>query len=187
MKSITKDHIIATLFLVLTLLFIAAAMTNNSFFNWAFERHYNQWSWYLRPVFLIPFCHMAYKQFLSGMSISLFCLFTSMFWFDKPDFVDKQIVEFLQFEKEWLQSSWNYEKVIFVISIPVSLFLLALAFWKRIILIGLGVLVLIAVGKVIWSIQNAGQSGKSIIMPAIFGLIICTLPIYFGFKKLEKK
>lgn len=187
MNKINKDHSIALVFFLLTILVIYTAMTNISFFDWAFDRHYNQWSWHIRPIFLIPFCFFAYKRRWSGISISIFCLITSMFWFDKPDIVDKQIVEFLQFEKEWLQSSWNYEKVIAVVSIPVSLFLLALAFWKRSILVGLGIMVLIAAGKVIWSIQNAGQSGKSIIIPAIFGLIICTLLVYFGFKKLEKK
>jgi len=83
MKPITRDHIIAVLFFVLTILFIAVAMTNKSFFNWVFDRHHNQWSWYLRSVFLIPFCYWAYKRSLSGMSISIFSLFTSMFWFQK--------------------------------------------------------------------------------------------------------
>ena len=52
---------------------------------------------------------------------------------------------------------------------------------------GLGVVVLMATGKIIWSIQNAGESGKAIIIPAIFGLIICCGLIFYGFKRLEKR
>jgi hypothetical protein len=51
----------------------------------------------------------------------------------------------------------------------------------------LGVVALMATGKILWSIYNAGESGKSIIIPAIVGLIICIGLIYFGFKRIEKK
>lgn len=66
-------------------------------------------------------------------------------------------------------------------------FALGLAFWKRSLLIGLGVVVLMATGKIVWSIQNAGESGKSIIVPAILGLVICSGLIFYGFKRLEIK
>jgi len=92
-----------------------------------------------------------------------------MFWFNKPDVVDEQVVEFLQFEKEWLQGEWGYKKGLQVLTIPFSIFLLGAAFWQRSLLGGLGVVLLIAIGKVIWSLQNAGESGKSIIIPAVFG------------------
>ena len=44
----------------------------------------------------------------------------------------------------------------------------------------------VASGKIVWSIQNAGESGKTIIIPAILGLVICCGLILFGFKKLKK-
>lgn len=62
-----------------------------------------------------------------------------------------------------------------------------LAFWKRSLWMGLAVVVLMATGKIIWSIQNAVNSGKSILIPAIIGLALCTAFIYYGFKRLEKK
>jgi FtsH-binding integral membrane protein len=52
---------------------------------------------------------------------------------------------------------------------------------------GLGAVVLMATGKIIWSIQNAGESGKSIIIPAILGLIICSGLVFYGNKRLERK
>lgn len=69
--------------------------------------------------------------------------------------------------------------------VPISFFALGLAFWKRSLLMGLSVVVLVATGKIVWSIQNVGESGKSIIIPATLGLLICMGLIYYGFKKLK--
>ena len=62
-----------------------------------------------------------------------------------------------------------------------------LASWKRSIWMGLGVVVLMATGKIVWSIQNAGESDRSIVAPALIGLFICAGLINFGFKRLERK
>jgi hypothetical protein len=181
-----KDKTIALLFFALTIIFIVLSMTNQAFFDWVFDRHHNQWSWYIRPIFLIPFCFFAYKRNWTGISITVFCLFTSMFWFNKPEVVSDNVKEFLQFEKDWLYGEWNFEKIMLIITIPFSFFALGFAFWKRSLLMGLAVIVLMATGKIVWSIQNAGESGKSIIIPAILGLLICVGLLFFGFKKLNK-
>ena len=75
---------------------------------------------------------------------------------------------------------------LFLVIALISFIALGFAFWKRSLFIGLGVVVLMATGKIVWSIQNAGESGKSIITPAILGLLICSGLIYYGFKKLER-
>ena len=185
MKLFNQDKITALFFLGLTILFLFVSITNKTFFDWVFERHHNQWSWYIRPIFLIPFCYFAYKHNWTGISITVFCLFTSMFWFNKPELVSDNVKMFLQFEKDWLYGQWDYKKVILIITVPVSFIALGIAFWKRSLIIGLGVVVLMATGKIVWSIQNAGESGKTIIIPAIIGLIICSGLIFWGFKKLE--
>lgn len=181
------DKIIALIFLTLTIIFIAVSMTNQAFFNWVFDRHHNLWSWYIRPIFLIPFCYYAYKQSWAGISITIFCLFTSMFWFNSPKIVANNIKLFLQFEKDWLYGAWNFQKIILIITVPISFYLLGLAFWKRSLLIGIGVVTLMAIGKIIWSILNAGEAGKSVIIPAIVGLLLCSGLIFYGFNRLEKK
>jgi hypothetical protein len=181
------DKQIALVFGLLTILFLILSMTNTAFFDWVFARHHNQWTWYIRPVFLIPFCFFAYKRSWTGISITIFCLFTSMFWFNRPEVVSDNVKTFLQFEKDWLYGEWNYKKIMLIITVPVSFIALGLAFWKRSLWMGLGVLVLMATGKIVWSIYNAGQAGKSIIIPAILGLLICVILIYIGFKKLEKR
>ncbi len=186
MKKLNKDHSVAVLFFILTILFITISMTNKAFFDWVFERHHNQWSWYIRPIFLIPFCFFAYKHSWSGISITIFALFTSMFWFSRPEIVSAAVIEFLQFEKDYLNGEWNIIKIIMALTIPISFLALGLSFWKRSLLMGLGVLILIATGKIVWSIQNAGESGKSILVPSVIGLLVCCGLIYYGFKKMEK-
>lgn len=178
---------IALLFALLTVIFFVTAATNQPFFQWMFERHQNQLSWYIRPLFLIPFCYFAYKRSWAGISITIFCLFTSMFWFSKPEIVSEQVKSFLQFEKEWLFGPLNYKKLLLMLTVPISFAALGLAFWKRSLWMGLAVVVLMATGKIIWSIQNAGNSGKSILIPAIIGLVLCMALIYWGFKRLEKR
>ena len=182
-----NDKRIGLAFALLTVIFLVISMTNVNFFNWVFERHQNQMSWYIRPLFLIPFCYFAYKRSWTGISLTLFCLLTSMFWFSKPDSVSDEVKYFLQYEKEWLSGTWDYKKILLILSVPISFIALGLSFWKRSLWMGLGVVVLMATGKIIWSIQNTGESGKSIIIPAMLGLLICSGLIFFGFKRLENK
>lgn len=187
-KNIAKyDQVIALVFGLLTITFIFSATYSKTFLNWVFERHQNQMSWFIRPVFLIPFCFYAYKRSWAGISITIFCLFTSMFWFAKPETINEQVKIFLQFEKDWLNARWDFKKWLLVLTVPFSFLALGLAFWKRSLLMGLGVVVLMTTGKIIWSIYNAGDAGKSILIPAIIGLILCVILIYYGFKRIEKK
>ncbi|OBQ52774.1 hypothetical protein JJL45_09715 [Tamlana sp. s12] len=187
MKNRKTDILLGGVFLILTIVFIVIAMTNKSFFDWVFERHHNQWSWYLRPLFLLPFCYFAYKKSFAGMMVSVFALFTSMFWFPKPEIVSESVIAFLEFEKEYLYGDWDLSKQLLTLTIPISFIALGLAFWKRSVIMGIAVVVLMATGKMVWSIQNAGESGKSILIPAILGLLICCGLIFYGFKRLEKK
>lgn len=187
MSRIRNDKFVAILFLVLTLLFTIFAITNRSFSNWIFERHLNQWSWYIRPIFLIPFCYFAYRRSWTGISMTVFLLITSMCWFNKPTEVNENVKVFLLFEQNWLSSEWTFQKVLLILTVPVSFFALGAAFWKRSLIMGLGVVVLMATGKIVWSILSAGDAGKSILVPAITGLLICCLLILYGFRKLEKR
>lgn len=182
-SNMKHDKIFASFFLILSFLFIYIAMTNTSFFEWVFERHQNQWSWYVRPLFLIPICFFAYQKSLTRISASIFALFTSMFWFNQPDTVSENIIGFLEYEKQWLQGEWGIKDFLFVLLIPISFYFLDASFWKKSIKAGAVVLVLIAIGKIAWSVLSAGEFGTSIIIPAILGLALCFMVIFFGFKK----
>jgi hypothetical protein len=181
------DKFFAVLFAVLILLFLYLAFTNKTFFNWAYERHLNQLSWYLRPLFLMPFCYFAYKRSWTGISGTMFLLLTSMFWFPKPDVVSEQVKQFLEMEKEYLSGDWGYAKILISLLVPISLTALGAAFWKRNLWFGLSTLTFIAVAKMGWSVAFGGEAGKAIFIPAIIGLVVCVALIYIGFKRLENK
>jgi len=182
-----NDKIIALLFAMGTVIFIVLAFTNNNFFNWAYERHQNQLSWYIRPLFLIPFCYFAYKRSWAGISGTIFLMLTSMFWFPKPIAVSDQVKDFLKMEMDYLIGDWGLSKALITLLVPISLTTLAVAFWKRNLYFGISVMVFIAVAKMAWSVAFGGEAEKSIFVPAIVGLIICIVLICFGFRKIEKK
>lgn len=106
-----------------------------------------------------------------------------MFWFPEPSFVDAKVQQFLQYEVDYLTGDWGIYKILLTLIVPLSLTLLALAFWQRNIWFGLLIIGLIAIGKVGWSIIFAGETGKSIIIPAALGLLICVMFVYLGIKR----
>lgn len=186
MEIKTYDKPIAAIFAFFTILFFVLMITNKDFFIWAFQRHQNMLSWYIRPLFLIPFCYFAYKRSWSGISITIFLLFTSMFYFPQPEVVSAQVIQFLQVEIDYLNAPWSIGKIIMTLIVPIAFIALGTAFWKRNLLLGLSVIVFIALGKMLWSVVFGGESGMSILAPAIIGLIICVLLIYFGYKMARK-
>lgn len=179
------DKIIAIIFGFFTLAFLLA-MINTDFFSWAWARHHNILSWYIRPLFLIPFCYFAYKRSWAGISVTIFLLLSSMFWFPEPEIASEQVNQFLQMEIDYLTAPWGIGKILITMIVPISLIALGAAFWKRNLLFGISVLVFIAVAKILWSIVFGGESGMSILAPAIIGLIICVFLIYFGYKRSGK-
>ena len=42
-----------------------------SFAEWAWARHHNPWSWYVRPLFLLPFCWCAWRRSPAGLALTL--------------------------------------------------------------------------------------------------------------------
>jgi hypothetical protein len=52
----------------------------DAFLSWAWARHHNVLSWYVRPLFLLPFCYFAYRRSVKGIALTLLALATSMFW-----------------------------------------------------------------------------------------------------------
>ena len=179
------DKLFALVFGALTILLIVLAFTNRAFFDWAYERHQNQLSWYIRPLFLIPFCYFTYRRSWTCIMGTLFVLLTSMFWFPKPAVVNEQVKQFLEMEKEYLSGGWGMTKILISLLVPVSLTVLAAAFWKRNLWFGLSVMALIAVAKMIWSIAYGGEAGRSVLLPAVVGLVVCTGLIYLGYKRLH--
>mgnify|MGYP006994440141 CR=1 FL=1 len=142
------------------------------FAEWAWARHHNPWSWYIRPLFLVPYCYFAWRRNLFGVLITILALASSMFWFPAPMNPDPKAVEFLKAERQYLLSPWNFTKVFFAVLVPLFFVLLGLAFWRRNILAGLAAVNLATIIKIGWSFYFAGHSGWTVVAPALVGVVV---------------
>ena len=184
MNTIKKfDKKIALVFTILSLGFIFLMGANNNFFEWAFSRHQNILSWYIRPIFMIPICYFAFKRSATGISVTIFLLLISMFWFPQPNSIDPKVAEFLDMEREYLTENWTAGKIAVTSIVPISMGLLIWGLWKRNLKVGVGVLIGIAVGKIIWSVVEGGTSGAKVIVPAMIGLGICLIAMIWWYRK----
>jgi len=181
------DFIIGMIFAIATIIFIVLFLTNDTFFNWAFARHHNILSWYIRPLFIIPMVIFAFKKSFTGIFATIFALFTSMFWFPIPAEINPQVLEFLAFEMDYLKGTWTAPKILISLAVPLFFIMLILAAWKRNWKWLIGIIIGAAVLKIIWSIAFSGEAGMSILKPALLGLIICILGLSYYFKKHKKK
>ena len=131
MKLKTYDKIFGILFAVASIAIIVLFFSSNDFFEWTFARHRNILSWYIRPLFIIPIVLGAFKKSYTMIFASIFCLFTSMFWFSEPAKVDENVIEFLKFEKVYLTTSWTADKVFVVVAVILFFAFLIYTTWNR--------------------------------------------------------
>ena len=90
---------------------VAVTGTTDEFIAWAWERHHNVLSWYIRPFFLLPFCYFAYRRSLFGITLTLVALATSMSWFPALETTSPAVTEMLASEEEYLTADWTLWKV----------------------------------------------------------------------------
>lgn len=180
------DFILGMVFALATIIFIVLFLTNDTFFNWAFERHHNILSWYIRPLFIIPMVVFAFKKSFTGVFASIFALFTSMFWFPVPATKNPQVIEFLAFEMDYIKDTWTVPKIVISLAVPLFFFMLLTAAWKRNWKWLLGVIIGAAVLKFVWSIAFSGEAGMSILKPALLGLVVCIGGLGYFFKKHKR-
>src|ERR687893_1582617 len=125
---------------ILAVVGMAATGTIDEVGAWAWERHHNVLSWYIRPLFFLPFCYFAYKRSLFGMVLTLVALATSMSWFPATETTNPAVIEMLAAEEEYLTGEWTMSKVLLALIVPISFAALGLAFWKRSLVWGLAVI-----------------------------------------------
>ena len=159
----------------------------SDFLSWAWARHHNILSWYICPMFILPFIFFAYKRNWKGLVITIIALFTSMFWFPAPATVDPAVEQFLQSERDYLLGEWTLSKVLASLTVPAFFYFLALAFWKRSWWWGVAVINLAALGKVAWSVISGGESGWAVLVPAVIGMLVCDAAVYLGVTFINKR
>lgn len=179
---------VGTLAVVLIALAVVAATgTIEEFAAWAWARHHNELSWYIRPLFLLPFCYFAYKRSLLGIVLTVLALATSMFWFPAPEQANPRAAEFLAVEREYLTGDWTLWKVLLALLAPISFAALAVAFWKRSLVWGLAVINAMVLVKIVWSFYFGDASGGLVLLPsALAGLAVCDAVILYVVRRMRR-
>ncbi len=180
------DFKVGVFFAAATIILIILFFANDNFFNWAFGRHRNTLSWYIRPLFILPIIFFAFKKSYAGISISIFALFTSMFWFPVPETINPQVSEFLAFEMDYLKGVWTGPKIFMSLAVPIFFIMLILSAWNRNWKWLIAVIIGSAVLKLIWSLLFGGETGMAILFPATIGLIACVGGFYLFYRRFGK-
>jgi len=142
----------------------------NHFLDWAFERHLNPLSWYIRPVFLVILAYFAYQRSWKGIMITFVLMMSSMVWFPAPETIDPQMQRVLEFEKMLLSDPvTGFLALAFMMVFVVSI---GLAFWKHSLKIGLIIINITMIGKVALSLLFTGESGWAPLGNTLFGLLL---------------
>ena len=161
---------------LVAMMVVAFTGSTGEFVAWAWERHHNVLSWYIRPLFLLPFCFFAYKRSLWGMTLTLLALATSIFWFPAPGESSAAVKEMLGAEREYLTANWTLWKVLMALVVPATFAALGLAFWKRSLVYGLGVINAAVLIKVGWTFVFGTEAGAmSHLSAALLGLAVCNV------------
>ena len=155
------------------------------FLDWAFARHLNPLSWYIRPIFLIIICYFAYKRSWKGLFITFILMTSSMVWFPAPETIDPQMQVVLEYEKMLLSNPLSAVITIFLGVIFVVL--ACMAFWKHSLLMGLVILNTMLIGKIIFGLLFTGENGWAPIGNTIFGLIIVNGIGFYLYNRMKKK
>ena len=140
--------------------------------NWAWARHHNPLSWYIRPFFVLPFCYFAYKKSTWGVVLTIVAVLSSMFWFPAPETTDPRATAFLAMERQYIAGAWTLSKVMMTTLVPLWFIALAWAFWRRSWLAGFLVINVGVLLKVIWSFYFGGTSAWSIIPAVSLGALV---------------
>jgi hypothetical protein len=161
--------------------------TLSDFLSWAWVRHHNPLSWYIRPLFVLPFCYFAYRKNLWGMLLTIIAVASSMFWFPAPDAASARATTFLAMERDYVSSAWTSSKIALTVLIPIWFIVLAMACWQRSWLAGIVVVNAGAALKIIWSFYFAGDAAWSIVPPVAVGLVICNGILLYVYRNVSTK
>jgi hypothetical protein len=156
--------------------------------GWAWDRHHNILSWYIRPLFLLPFCYFAYRRSLLGIAATLVALATSMAWLPAPDRPDPAVVDMLRTERDYLLGDWTVAKVLVAVLVPLVFTALALSLWRRSIVWALAVINGAILFKVAWTFWVGNTSGAlAHLAPAMIGLTIVDAVVVAAYRWLTHR
>jgi hypothetical protein len=159
----------------------------NDFLSWVWSRHHNELSWYVRPLFLLPFCFFAYKRSLAGIVATLLVFPTSLFWFPAPENPSARVEGYLAWERQFLLEGSVVARVALVLLVVAFFVALATAFWRRSWLWGLAVINTGTLLKVIWSVAFGGAAGWASLVPSLFTLAVTDAALLLAMRFLRHR
>lgn len=162
-------------------------MDLREFLDWAWQRHHNPLSWYIRPLFILPFCWFAWRRSVGGMLITVVAVLSSMFWFPVPDATDARAAAFLAMEREYASQPWGLAKVVMTALVPAWFILLGASFWQRSWLAGFLVINVGVLLKIVWSFAFGGESAWSIVLPVSAGLVATNGLLYYAYRRSQQR
>jgi hypothetical protein len=167
---------------------VVVTASTDDFVAWAWARHHNVLSWYVRPLFILPFCYFAYRRSLLGIVLTLLALVTSMFWFPVPENSSSAVNEMLASEREYLTTDWTLWKVSIALLVPLIFAALGLAFWKRSLVWGLAVVNAAILFKIGWTFLFSTEAGAMSHLPAaVLGLALCDALILYVIRRMRAR
>jgi hypothetical protein len=158
----------------------------HDFLNWAWARHHNPLSWYIRPLFVLPYCYFAYRKSVTGLALTVVAVLTSMFWFPAPDEVGPRAAAFLAMERDYVTRDWTWAKSASTGLVPLWFVALGWAFWRRSWIAGIVVVNVGAALKVVWSFYYGSGTAWSIIPPVVLGAAVCNGVLVYWMRRVAE-
>jgi hypothetical protein len=159
----------------------------NDFLDWAWARHLNPLSWYVRPLFILPFCYFAYKKSARGIVLTLAAVASSMFWFPVPATPDPRAVALLNVERQYVGGPLTLERIVLTTLIPIWFVALAWGVQRR---SWLAVVTVISCGtllKVAWLFREAGSNAWLIVPPVALGTAACACVLLVAYTRVRRR
>jgi hypothetical protein len=153
-------------------IFAAEYLRGTSMGPWVWDRHQNVFSWYSRPLFILPAAYYAYHRKIGYIIGFMLLMATSLFWFAAPIHVPEAVSGYLEWEKQMFFSNENRLPMFGLIAaVLVFLILLFYAFWQRnawcgVLVVNFGTLLKIGV-----SLMFGGDAGWAAVVPSISSLV----------------
>lgn len=159
----------------------------NDFLDWAWARHHNPLSWYIRPLLILPFCYFAHTKSVRGMVLTLVAVTSSMFWFPAPATPDPRAVALLDIERQYVGGPLTLERIILTAVIPIWFVALAWGVRRR---SWLGVATVTGSGtllKIAWLFREAGSNAWLIIPPVALGTAVCACVLWIAHNRVRNR
>jgi len=146
--------------------------------DWAWARHHNVWSWHVRPLIIIAFCLAAYLRRVWAVVLCALLFPLSAVLFPAPEIPRPEVFALLEQERLFVTRAGPAGLAVFAVAVIGFLWLLALAFWRRSLWLGVLIANLGGALKVGASVAIWGEAGLATVRPAILTAIVFNLAVF---------